>query len=197
MKLKTVNEMERANREKVRGISVIKHRIRLELNLSLEEYVVMDFIFNHNTSKSSTITFGDCYKETGLIYADAKELISGLKTKGCLILDATKNRIDVCPDWYAHFSTGGQFEEIWRMHMSGNKATAKSRLARVLKKISYDDLKKKLSLYLKACDESQSFKKNLDTWLNPDKEHWNDIVQKRAQIGQTTQSTTTEIKFKK
>jgi len=69
------------------------------------------------------------------------------------------------------------FDELWKLHPKGNKKTAKDRFIKVVKKISFAELKEKLEPYIKSNDFC--YLKGLDVWLNPDKEYWNDIIVKK------------------
>lgn len=70
-----------------------------------------------------------------------------------------------------------EFDELWKLHPKGNKKTAKDRFIKVIKKVSFTELKSKLEPYIKSNDFC--YLKGLDVWLNPEKEYWNDIVVKK------------------
>lgn len=70
-----------------------------------------------------------------------------------------------------------EFDKFWTIHPKGNKATAKQRFIKVMKKNSVDELESKLWLYIKSND--YCYLKGLDVWLNPEKEHWNDPIVKK------------------
>ena len=46
----------------------------------------------------------------------------------------------------------------------------------MLKKITFDDLYARLKTYLKTCAEIDRYTLDLTTWLNPEKEHWKDVM---------------------
>jgi len=173
MEIRPTNGAENTLRNKITGSTTINHRIRVEFKLSLEEYVLLDFIFNWNKKSNEAIRFKDYYVATGFINNDIIELFKVLKEKKLLIKDLNKNRVDVAPEWTALFSTDGSIERLWKIHPKGNKKQASLKLGRVLKKISIDELCSKLTHYVKWCDATNTFKKDLSTWLNPELEHWN------------------------
>lgn len=70
-----------------------------------------------------------------------------------------------------------QFDELWSIHKKGNRASAKQRLPKVLKKIKYEELRVLLLAYVKSNDFC--YLKGLDVYLNPLKEHWNDPIVKK------------------
>jgi hypothetical protein len=70
-----------------------------------------------------------------------------------------------------------EFDELWKLHPKGNKKTAKDRFIKVVKKVSFAELKSKLEPYIKSNDFC--YLKGLDVWLNPEKEYWNDLIVKK------------------
>lgn len=72
-----------------------------------------------------------------------------------------------------------EFDELWKLHPKGNKKTAKDRFIKVVKKVSFAELKSKLEPYIKSNDFC--YLKGLDVWLNPEKEYWNDLVVKKEE----------------
>lgn len=89
--------------------------------------------------------------------------------------DAIKNYFN--PIQLSYSKTIPEFDELWKMHPKGNKKTAKDRFIKVMKKVSFLDLKSKLEPYVKSNDFV--YLKGLDVWLNPEKEHWEDLVVKK------------------
>ena len=179
--------MEYTIRHRVTGSTVINHNVRLNLKLSLEEYTLLDFIHNWNKLNNNPITFANYYSQTGFIYTEIDTLFKLLKEKGLLVWDAPKKRVDVSDEWKDIFNTDRLFTSVWKMHPHGAKQIAKERLPKVLRKISLEDLQKKLKQYLAFCKENNRFAKDLSTWLNPKNEHWNDP------IGKVQQDTTPKI----
>lgn len=191
-----VSKSEFSHRRLISGKTMINHRIRVALKMSVEEYVICDFVFSHNKTKTTSITFGDYYRETGFIAQDIKSFMQQMKTNGLLVWNEREKRVDVNSDWKAHHSTSGLLDILWAIHNKGNKATAKERLPKALKKIEFEELKKKLIAYIKHCDENGTFKKGLDVWLNPVKEHWEDILANNSKL-QPPVKVITSVKFKK
>ena len=180
MEIRKNTPMEYSHRHKIKGSSTINHNIRVSLKISLEEYVILDFIFLQNQKSNKTITFADYYRETGFIKEDIIELFKLIKAKKLLIFDDKKGRVDVSEDWKILFSTGDSFDRIWLIHPKGNKQVARGRLPKVLKKISIESLIEKLTAYVKWCNTADTFKKDLSTWLNPELEHWNNTIEDKS-----------------
>lgn len=195
--MEQVTNQEFSLRNKVIGRSTIDHRIRLDMKLSLEEYVLLDFIHLHNETKAGTIFFPEYYKETGFIKDDIQPLFRILKERGYLVFNTVQNRVDVCQQWKDIFSSAGLIDKLWRIHPKGNKPTAKKRLPLVLKMITMEELIIKLKAYVKHCDANGTFKKGLDVWLNSAKQHWEDpLVANPIQNNKPQQVQKVAIKFK-
>lgn len=161
-------------KQKITGKTIVDHRTRVEMRLSLEEYVLLDFIHTFNQAGPGTITFADYYRETGIIKHDVTEIFKKLKERKLMVWNEKDKRVDVSDEWKMHFNAGGSIERLWKILPKGNKPTAKARLPKVLKMISMDELASKLTAYVQHCDANNIFKKGLDVWLNPQKSHWDD-----------------------
>lgn len=193
MEIKPVTTGEYNLRYRVKGKSIIDHSIRVEMKLSLEEYVLLDFIHTWNLHNTAPILVKDYYYATGIINEDLIDLFQRLKDRGMICKHHKKDGPDVTQRWKDLFNTDGQFEEMWTLHRKGNKATAKDRFFKVIKKIEYQELKAKLIAYLKNCDEYNIFKKGLDVWLNPEREHWNNPLETRTMFPKRTQQNQPSI----
>lgn len=191
-----INKDEFDDRNLISGTSVINHRIRINLKLSLEEYVLMDFIHSWNQKNTAPITFGDYFKATGFLSLEGiEEKFSRMKTMELLWWDDKKKRVDVCQEWKNAFKTDALVKELWSIHPKGNLQTAKERLPKVLLKIQIEMLIPKLKAYI-ASEPDEQYRKGLDVWLNPKKEHWNDPLVNKIQKG-AVKTPTVSIKFKK
>lgn len=155
------------------GQTIINHQIRVKLKLNCLEYCMADFL---QSGKSTGVSASDYL---GISNNQTFELILELEKKGIIRLGEMTREASITDKWKNEFRVDGRIEEIWVLHRAGNKQNAIERLPKALKLISMDELKGKLKTYLKACAESNSFPKNLDTWLNPKKQYWNDPLPKR------------------
>src|SRR3990167_10876769 len=161
MEIKPITKAEKALKLKVIGSTLIHHNIRLQFGLSVEEYILMDFICSINKIQSKPITFSQYYLKTGFIPENIRNIFSILKEKGLLLWDKEKKRVDVCHDWKNQFDSSPLFDQLWKIHAKGNKNSARERLVRVLKKIPFEDLKTKLIQYKIDCKKSERFEKDL------------------------------------
>lgn len=175
-----ITKMEYDQRALVKGKSIIDHSIRLQLKLTLEEYVLLDFIHTWNASKKDAATFRNFYIATGIIQADTKHYLNKMKDKGLIVWDAKHKRVEAFQRWVNVFSSDGLLDELWKIHAKGSKVKARERLPKVLKKITFEELKQKYQAYITACKSAGKefeFIKGLDVFLNPKNEHWNDPIQ--------------------
>jgi len=174
---------------KVTGRTIIDHNIRIEMGLSLTQYVTVDFYENWVQKKGKYLSpnKGDLYVSTGL--SQVPEEIEFLQGIGLLTTNESGHVIPT-DKWNNRYAN--PIEEFWAIHAKGSKATAKQRLPKALKKIDKNTLLAKLKEYIKTND--YQFLKGLDVWLNPDKEPWNDpLVYKN---GNKPQTSIGEIFFK-
>lgn len=160
----------------------IDHTIRTSLGLSNDQYVMMDYI----SSLKKIATFEDYKKHIGFDRSQTHSLLVSLRDKE-LIVRNEAGYIKVSDKWAEALKRPDRIDEIWPFHKSGTKSIARKRLPYVLKKITMEELKAKLVAYLKWCEEYDVFSKGLDTWLNPEAEHWNAELaprKKKVQYGQ-------------
>lgn len=176
---------------KIIGFSTINHNVRVRMELSLEDYVLMDYIYSHNQIDNKPITFGKYYNHTGFIYEEIEFLFVRLKKRNLLVWDEKHKRVDVCEEWYDIFSSDKIFNELWKIHPKGNKLVAKGCLPKALKKIPFDKLKEKLIAYVSSVEEFK-YRKDLSSWLNPLKENWNNPL-----VLSETAPKNLQVKFKK
>ena len=88
-----VTVIESTSKKEVRGTTTINHYVRVSMKLSLEEYVLLDFIFNHNQARKEIITFGHYYSATGFIRQDIIILFSKLKERGLMVWNNEQKRV--------------------------------------------------------------------------------------------------------
>jgi hypothetical protein len=183
-------QAENSSKHEVNGFSVINHYVRLQLGLNLQEYIFLDYIFHTNKKRlKAPISFLDYYKGTGIVPKDISELIENLKRKNLLVWDSSyatvnkhgkKGRVDVCEWWKYSFNDKDMIKQLRKIHRYGNKKTIEERLPKVIQKIPFEELKAKLIAYMEWCTKTGTYAKNLSTWLNPKREHWNDELEDRA-----------------
>lgn len=164
------------------GTTFINHGVRVRLGLSLQEYTVMQFLADCKEKKLDPAT--SSVEMIGVEIHKIHETIGNLTSHGFLIGTYPNHK------WSNEFVE--DIDKLWAIHKKGSKAKAKERLSKVLKKISIDDLAKKLTDYIKSKPpEEFEYLKGLDVWLNPKMEHWNDPVIKSTKLVEEKASTLT------
>ena len=153
----------------IRGTSIINHRIRAKLKLSLAEYCVMQFLFDW--VKKEPPKYNDFYCELGIDNKTLNTIVIKLQN------DKFLENLKTTTKWNINFTdNSGEFEKLWLLLPKGNKTKAKQRYIKVIKTIEHAELEAKLRAYIAYCDRCQVLKKGIDVWLNPVLAHWNDSL---------------------
>ncbi len=181
------------------GTSTIDHNIRCKLKLNCLEYAVADYIATHKIQN----VLDPCAKFLGISIEQANKLYQSLIDKYLMMNNGVGCDFECTDKWKDEFKAEKtedkieeKTEELWKLHRYGNKPTCKKRLPKVLKKLSFEELKDKLIKYLKACDSSDTSKKMLSTWLDPEKEYWQDpLPVAKPKFGQQPQIAAPIIKY--
>lgn len=168
--------------------STINHKIRTKLNLTIDEYVCLDYLSQNKLARLS-----DFKRDLGLDSDFLFSISQSLKAKKMVV--RKDDKLEISELWTNEFKANdSDFKVLWKIHAKGNLQTAKERFAKVMLKNNLDDIKEKLINYLKACSESDTFPKNLDTWLNPKKEHWNNPLPVR--LAEKNKPVQKKVKYK-
>ena len=165
---------------KITGTTTINHSIRQQLKLSCSQYVVMDFLHTWKTkNKEKLFTPDDIWKAIGIL--DIGPELINLKQMGLINIDFHTMKFTIHYEWLNFFNVDEKFDELWVVFgKKGNKPTALNRYKIVTRKVSHDVLMlaaKKYIKYQDAIKAERQFRKGLDVWLNPQKNHWEDIVE--------------------
>lgn len=167
------------NHAGVKGKSIINHRIRCKLSLSMDEYIACDYIFQTNQKPLQPQNFDTCWKLIGMDSSFVRQMTLNLINKGLMITDKL-DRYKTTDTWDKEFGFDADFDEFWEIYRKhGNKATAKALYSRVRKMIDKDELHEKARKYVTWVLEKRkemAYGHSAQTWLAPDKERWNDIL---------------------
>ncbi len=158
------------------GLSTINHSIRVKLKLNCLEYCFAEFVASDNVNKYSAADY------LGISNKQIAELIDSLRAKEVFQKEDESRRVLVSEKWKSEFRITDRIDELWPLHRQGSKQKARERLAKVLQQTSMEELQTKLKAYVNACTASDSFPKNLDTWLNPKNKHWDDPLPQRRSL---------------
>ena len=164
------------------GFSVIDHRIRMKLKLSIIDYVILDAI--------AQITVVDNFKFSGLDKLRAitgidphelQPIVSNLIQKDLLVKNEKYMYIP-CPLFLNAVGYDQMFEYLWRMFKNkgslGNKAIAKKAYVKAIKVSPLKEIVQGAQNYWTSKAEDSEFKIHLSTFLNPENKMWLDKFKK-------------------
>lgn len=161
-----------AEASKVTGKSFVDHAIRVSLGLNCNEFIVMMFLEEHPDLKESDNIKNVVYASLGMSMNEFNSYLISITYKGFA------NGYSVSEKWKNAFKLDlQQFEKLWALfHKKGTKEIAKTRFAKVIKMISFDELFLRGQTYQKnVAHKELEFRLGLDTYLQPDKKRWMNI----------------------
>lgn len=164
---KKLKSFERDNKMFVKGTTTINHLIRVRNDLTITQYVLLDFFMQYNESSNNAepITFGRIWVGTGLKPTVSQRTILFLKSRGFLYKD--KNKILVLDSYKKQFQETGSFDEFWKISPKGTKTAAMRAYEKLIRKYPHEKICEKYKDYLEFCDKSGRFKLDTSTWLHP------------------------------
>lgn len=164
----TITSKERDNVPFIRGSTTINHLIRMKNELTLAQYVILDFIISYRESstKNEPITFGKIWVMTGIIHTEAQVVLKELMLKNLISVDENKH-IQVAESYKRQFQNNGNFDEFWKIEPKGNKAAAMRAYEKLIRKYPHDKICSKYKDYLEFCNKSGRYKLDTSTWLHP------------------------------
>lgn len=180
------------NHKHVKGSTTIIHKIRVELGLTLREYVLLDFICQWHSKKNKSITYGDFWEATGVYPRFIDGIFQRLKEKGLLFKD-TDGMVKTTPLWNDNFNSSELFEELWKMSKVGNKQKAKSAFDKALKVDSYDNIKAGFLKYKEFLKQTEQFEQHLSTFLSAKNKEWTTEFDASNYKKKTTASDTPKV----
>jgi len=163
---------------KITGVTIIDHQIRTELELSCDEYVVIDMLYRWRKKYGKKIMkilsaeniSGIAYPTLALIVQSLTEKKLITKTKG------VKPYLIPADKWNKYFNVDEDFEEFWALwHKRGNKVTAKKAYEGARKVADKDTLHKAAKKMVEHVDELK-YLPHAATWLNPSNRKWEDEI---------------------
>lgn len=152
--------------------TIILHKIRVDLGLSLREYVLLDFIYNWHfvVKNKKPITFGDYLKETGIRQLSISRMFQKLKEKGLLFKDAD-GKVKTTNKWNDNFNIP-DFDNIWKLHPVGNKQKALFAFSKAIKVDTVENIISGIDKYKIFLEKSDQFPQHLSTFLNYKLKWW-------------------------
>lgn len=156
----------------VKGATTIKHKLRVELQLTLREYVVMDFIFTWHQNNKAPISYGDFWIGTGIYERHLDKTFQRLKEKGLLFKD-TDGKVKTTEKWNSQFDSSAYFEELWKLMSTGTKSVAKQAFQKAIKVDTFENIKSGLIKYLEYVAQIDWMSpQHLSTFLNHKLKRW-------------------------
>ena len=148
----------------VHGRTVIDHRIRCKLGLTVDEYVVLDFIYCQ--LKPGEEALEESWKRIGMQPEEMNTILKGLNTR----------KIEAITEWNAEFAVDSDFEEFWTniFKKHGNRKDSEAKYAACRKLVDKSILHSRALRYVETRPDFPNFTKAAEVWLNPKKRHWED-----------------------
>jgi hypothetical protein len=150
---------------------LIIHKIRIKLNLSVNEYTILDFIKNWHEKNNSIIKYEDFNKYLGFSIEEVNILYQSLKLKELLFKDID-SKVKTTNLWNIHFDTNKHYEELWKLHNVGNKQKGKQAFEKAITVDAFDNIKKGLVSYISFLKETEQFPVHLSSFLNYKNKDW-------------------------
>lgn len=183
-------------RIRTHGSSVINHKVRMKLKLTMEEYCLLDLIHRLNL-KDKEVNYDRIERYIGLNLEDGKRTLLSLHSKGFIARYKNTTKIVVNKIWSQVHETvvEDDFEVFWRkengISWTGSKKEAMVKYKSARESYTADFiLEKKRAYFLFLSQPEMSFRQvmNAARFLNPKNEHFNepweeylaDLVGKRA-----------------
>jgi hypothetical protein len=150
----------------VNGVTTINNNIRVKLNLSMEEYAIMEHVEKSHRD-SVELTYSSIYSKTGIEHDPAKIVFNNLWERGFLITSNTVSRFKPSPKWLGAFSgLKDEFEQFWhsmdidmpegikRISWTGSKIDAEKKFCKLRRIETFDYLMKQKVYYFKVIASS-------------------------------------------
>ncbi len=187
-KIQVINIKE--NRFHVFGKTTIDHRIRLNLFLTNDEYVLMELLKSVQDMTNWRITYGELWKKCGITKQELIPLWTSLKEKGMVYKHET-GVITTSQKWDDAFAARGDFMAFWKIAPKGNKEKARTMYNRAIKIIEHKILCETYTKYVDWCKATDTYFKDTSSWLNPQYKHWEDQLTKPIKKDDIPTKTTT------
>jgi len=175
----------------IRGSTVINHALRIQMAITLQEYVILDFIYNFEKKNKRPFERAKdeelMYREIGTRPLIAMSLINNSSAIDYFeVMPTTADnfeQVKITEKWSKLFEDQflDEFENLWELYGKvGNKNLAKNAFIKTIKEVSIDYLISCLKLYdehLKSPKYSYKDKMQMSTWLNPINKRFNDELE--------------------
>lgn len=194
------------DRIRTHGSSVINHKVRMKLNLTMEEYCLLDLIHRLNL-KGKEVNYDRIERYIGLNMEAGKSTLLSLHKKGFIARNGSSTQIIVNKIWSKIHETvmEDDFEVFWRkekgISWTGSKKEALVKYKSTRESYTADFILEKKRAYFEFLSQPEmSFRQvmNAARFLNPKNEHFNepwedylkDLQAKRVKSDDTPEPST-------
>ncbi len=163
----------------VTGKTIINHKLRLRFNLSLMEYIMLDFVHNWSIEHpQKSFEDDDVWRFTGYhLDTDSKTVLALLRQKGMIkIVSSDFYYYEACDAWKKEFDVESDFEEFWEAwEKVGNKQKSKIMYLRARKVAEKEVLLLSALKYIAYRKKQFSeHTTHASSFLNPANKMWED-----------------------
>ncbi|MFZ7152632.1 MAG: hypothetical protein ACO1HP_02575 [Bacteroidota bacterium] len=170
---------EKGSAIKVKGSTIIDHRIQAKLGISLLEYVLIDFAINNldNQTSSRLLDTKGLYLPQGELELNLEHLVD----QNILVLDGHIYKAG--KRWNEHFANETDFDckdpnnpGFWQiMKQRGNKEKGRQAYMNARKVVDKETLHSAAIRYVASKDDP-AFIMHVSTYCNPKYRHWEDQI---------------------
>lgn len=175
---------------RVKGSTIIDHRVQANLGITLFEYVLVDFIATNEHEQ-----IADKLLDTkGIVITQAEFEIALEQLAEQNILALNGNRYITGPEWNKHFDMESDFDNedpndpgFWQiMKRRGNKPKGRIAYMNARKVVSKEELHEAAKRYV-ATKDDPTYIMHVSSYCNPKYQHWKDEIVKPKSHGSTSE----------
>jgi Mn-dependent DtxR family transcriptional regulator len=174
MKSLNITTTDQVPNAKIKGKTLIIHKIRAKLGLTTALYCVLECISEFNKMYSEKPCCVNYISEhLGVPVKGVDLMIKELAEKGFLVFD---KRIVTTDKWNKEFKIDikQDFQEFWKLYNEGNKIKGEEAYVKARKLAEKDVLFDAAKAYLEKCAATGTFVMHTSSWLSPKFKYWED-----------------------
>ena len=171
-------EVKKSSIAGIHGSTIINHKIRVKLDVTAMEYVILEYVYERMKKGKKTSVFGevdDLWENIGIRPEEFSDYVTDLMDLNLL---EANNGVVVTDLWINEFVSinDEKFEEFWTTYGKvGNKENARKMFFKALKESTYDHLLIRHAEYVKHLKNvTWKGKMHCSTWLNPISKRYED-----------------------
>ena len=115
--------------DKIHGSTMIDHKIRCDMELTMEEYCIMELLYRRN-KEDKPFDYDTILRYTGINIEWAEKIVAGLNIRKFIILPKDSKKLRTCQQWSSMHNkqTHTEFDTFWRksgrIMWTGSKAAS-------------------------------------------------------------------------